>query len=213
MSLIFENQLCVFSGEKLKFKIIHENELEFCLFQIIGEIFAKNVAIAPFNLKGVGSYYYHSSNTFYSSKPYMTDYTNCKVSIVMPNKLIPSYTQGTSFKVIYKLVLFFIYPNDQVKQLQAPFIYFPTESNNVEEFDLQRPMFFQTLTYSVQGVDSLLSPTSPRKLVQMIDALRNPEEFDLIADQIGQDVFLDEIEQQVVSSDSGLLYLYSFLLY
>ena len=203
MSIIFDKQLCVFSGEKLKFKIIHENDLEFCLFQIVGEVFCKNLPLLPFNLKGVGSYYYHSENTFYSSKPYMTDYSNCQVQIVMPNALPPSYTQGHTFKIIYKLIVFFVYSHDNYKQLQAPFIYFPTNTQELIDFDFQQGLYFQTLTYASQGIDNLASPTSPRKLVQMIDALRNPEEFENVMDLIDQDVFLDEIEQQVINSDSS----------
>ena len=204
MSVIFDNQLCVFSSEKLKFKIMHEQELEFCLFQIIGEVFNKQLNLEPFNLKGVGHYYYHSESTFYSSKPYMTESSNCKVSIIMPTDLPPSYTQGHSFKIIYKVVVFFVYANDVYKQVQAPFIYFPTNCKELSDFDFEKGLYFQTLAYASQGLDSILSPTSPRKLVQMIDALRNPGEFENVMAEIDQDIFLDEIEQQVINSDSGI---------
>eukprot|EP00834_Sanchytrium_tribonematis_P003317 NODE_124_length_17341_cov_0.560028.p9 type:complete len:204 gc:universal NODE_124_length_17341_cov_0.560028:12729-12118(-) len=203
MSVIFENQVC-FSGEKLKFKIINEQDVELVLFQVVGEIFSKNVKLENFKMKGVGNYFYHSEHTFYSSKPYIADYTNCKVSVIMPHKLPPTYNQGSSFKIIYKMVVFFVYENEQSKQLQAPFIYFPAGSNNCEDFDFEKGFYFQPLAFSVQGIDSLMSPTSPRKLIQMIDALRNPQDFDEIQEQMNLDVFLDEVEQNVIDSDSGI---------
>eukprot|EP00835_Amoeboradix_gromovi_P002931 NODE_178_length_15814_cov_0.338657.p7 type:complete len:215 gc:universal NODE_178_length_15814_cov_0.338657:15597-14953(-) len=212
MSVIFDNQICVFSNEKLKFKIIHEHDLELCIFQLVGEVFSKQLSLEPFNLKGVGNYYYHSDNTFYSSKPYIMDNSNCKVSIVMPTDLPPSYTQGHSFKIIYKLVVFFISTNDISKQLQAPFVYFPSNTGELNDYDFQKGSYFQPLTFSTHAIDSILSPTSPRKLVQMIDALRNPDDYENVMDQMDLDR-LDEIEHQVTNSDSSISYLYSVLLY